>query len=139
MTHVSNLKCLIQRSKRNVGKLQTQYELDYSKRLVLQVDVTLHKFFKIYVEDYIIQNTDILIMYDAHHETAHGVIQIQNHCEFLLQWLPNCQDLDKLIDLSIIVSKYSRWCRNGLQNTNCTREHFWNRFSHCFISMYISH
>ena len=98
------MKCILSRTKKNVGKLP---DYNYSKRLVSHVEITFNKMFCLYIKNSGLDNPEF-IMYDDFHKLFHKSSVIVHHCEFLLDWLPNCDHLDELMDLSIIAVKCSK-------------------------------
>ena len=98
------MKCILLRTKKYVGKLP---HYSYSKRLVSHVDITFAKFFYLYMKNSGLDNQEF-IMYDNFHKLFHKSSVIVHQCDFLLDWLLNCNNLDELIDLSIIAAKCSK-------------------------------
>ena len=98
------MKAVLLQTMKNYHKLK---HYDYSKRIVSQVEFTLSKFFHLYISNSVL-NDDEFISYDDVHELHHKSNNTVQLCSLLLEWLPNCNSLDELIDLSIIVAKCSR-------------------------------
>ena len=77
------------------------------KDLFPKLNLLCPNFFCLYISNSVL-NDDEFISYDNVHELHHKSNNTVQLCSLLLQWLPNCNSLDELIDLSIIVAKCSR-------------------------------
>ena len=108
------MKAVLLQAMKNYHKLK---HYDYSKRIVSQVEFTLSKFFHLYISNSVL-NDDEFISYDDVHELHHKSNNTVQLCSLLLEWLPNCNSLDELIDLSIIAAKCSRVVQKWSINNN---------------------
>ena len=76
------------------------------KKLISNIEMTFAKYFRLYVHNSGFSNPEF-IMYDEFHEVFHKTSVIEHQCEYLMEWVLECENLDQLIELSIISSKCS--------------------------------